>query len=166
MIPQQANQQEPPPGETAADLLEVFVDDFIGCTNNITTKHLNTVSRAMLHGLHSIYPTPEVTGHPGRDSCVEKKLKEEEGRWEYVKEILDWTFNGQTFAIQLPKEKCDCILKLIKQVLVAEATPLKCYEELLGKLQHMSYGIPGRAGLFSPLQMGMRGSPDYIRLIP
>eukprot|EP00957_Ditylum_brightwellii_P018273 1376620-Ditylum_brightwellii.AAC.1 len=50
----------------------------------------------MLHGLHSIYPPPEITGHPGGDSCAEKKLKKEEGRWECVKEILGWTFNGKT----------------------------------------------------------------------
>eukprot|EP00957_Ditylum_brightwellii_P104850 7991614-Ditylum_brightwellii.AAC.1 len=65
MIPQQANQQEPPPEDTAADLLEVFVDVFIGCTNSITTKHLTAFSRAMIHGLHSIYPPMEVTGNPG-----------------------------------------------------------------------------------------------------
>eukprot|EP00957_Ditylum_brightwellii_P201269 15324864-Ditylum_brightwellii.AAC.1 len=56
MIPQQANQHAPPPEKTAEDLLEVLVHDFIGCTNNITTQHLTAVSRAMLHGLHSIYP--------------------------------------------------------------------------------------------------------------
>eukprot|EP00957_Ditylum_brightwellii_P114219 8708067-Ditylum_brightwellii.AAC.1 len=74
----------------------------------------------MLHGLHSVYPPPEITGHPGGDSCAEKKLQKEKGRWEYIKEILSWTFNGKTFTIQFPKEKCDRILKLIKQVLRAE----------------------------------------------
>eukprot|EP00957_Ditylum_brightwellii_P008295 627595-Ditylum_brightwellii.AAC.1 len=69
----------------------------------------------MFHGLHSIYPPPEVTGHLYRDSCTEKKLKKDEGRWEYIKEILGWIFNGQKFTVQLPKEKCDRILKLIKQ---------------------------------------------------
>eukprot|EP00957_Ditylum_brightwellii_P031576 2394574-Ditylum_brightwellii.AAC.1 len=145
MIPSQANYHVTPPNKKAADLLEVFVDDFIRCTNDITTKHLIAISRAMLHGLHSIYPPPEVTGHPGGDSCAEKKLKREEVRWEYVKEILGRTFNGKNFTIQLPKEKCNRILKLIKQVLSAEATPLKRYEELMGKLQHASYGIPGGA---------------------
>eukprot|EP00957_Ditylum_brightwellii_P039167 2962246-Ditylum_brightwellii.AAC.1 len=87
-------------------------------------------------------PHPEITGHPGGDSCAEKQLQKEEGRWKYIKEILGWTFNGKTFTIQLPREKCDRILKLIKQVLRAEATPLKWYAELLGKLQHASYGIP------------------------
>eukprot|EP00957_Ditylum_brightwellii_P201232 15324689-Ditylum_brightwellii.AAC.1 len=36
----------------------------------------------------------------------------------------------------------------------------------MGKLQHASYGIQGGTGIFSPLQMAMKGSPDYIRLIP
>eukprot|EP00957_Ditylum_brightwellii_P118755 9056943-Ditylum_brightwellii.AAC.1 len=79
----------------------------------------------MLHGLHSVYLPPEITGHPDEDSCAKKKLKKEEGRWEYIKEILGWIFNGKKFTIQLPKEKCDRSLKLIKQVLRAEATPLK-----------------------------------------
>eukprot|EP00957_Ditylum_brightwellii_P013163 994036-Ditylum_brightwellii.AAC.1 len=91
-----ANHHAPPPDRKAADLLEVFVDDFIGCTNDITTKHLTAISRAIFHGLHSVYPPPEVTGHPGRDSCGKKKLQKEEGRWEYAKEILGWTFNGKT----------------------------------------------------------------------
>eukprot|EP00957_Ditylum_brightwellii_P094223 7174025-Ditylum_brightwellii.AAC.1 len=34
------------------------------------------------------------------------------------------------------------------------------------KLQHASYKIPGGTRLFSPLQMAMKGSPEYIRLIP
>eukprot|EP00957_Ditylum_brightwellii_P105145 8014909-Ditylum_brightwellii.AAC.1 len=136
MVPTQANHHAPPPDEKAADLLEVFVYYFIGCTNDITTKHLTAISRTMLYGLHSVYPPSEVTGHLGGDSCAEKKLQKEEARWEYIKEILGWTFNGKNFTIQLPEERCDCILKLIKQVLSAEATPLKQYEELMSKLQH------------------------------
>eukprot|EP00957_Ditylum_brightwellii_P014770 1114216-Ditylum_brightwellii.AAC.1 len=115
MIPSQATNHVSPPNEKATDLLEVFVDDFNGCTNDITTKHLTAISRAMLHRLHSVYPPPEITGHPGGDFCAEKKLQKEEGRWECIKEILGWTFNGKNFTIQLPKEKCDRILKLIKQ---------------------------------------------------
>jgi hypothetical protein len=40
--------------------------------------------------------------------------------------------------------------------------PLKRFQELAGKLQHASMGIPGGAGLFSPLQMAMLGSPEHI----
>eukprot|EP00957_Ditylum_brightwellii_P163374 12439107-Ditylum_brightwellii.AAC.1 len=45
IIPPQANHHTPPPDKKGADLLEIFVDDFIGCTNDITTKHLTTISR-------------------------------------------------------------------------------------------------------------------------
>ena len=40
------------------NLIEVFVDDFMGVTNNTTPNHLQMVSRAMLHGIHSIFPPP------------------------------------------------------------------------------------------------------------
>ena len=34
------------------NLLEVFVDDFIGMTNNTSTSHLQTFSKAILHGIY------------------------------------------------------------------------------------------------------------------
>ena len=47
---------------TYVNLTEVFVDDFIGATNNTTISHL-THSRAMLHRIHSVFPPSNVTGH-------------------------------------------------------------------------------------------------------
>eukprot|EP00957_Ditylum_brightwellii_P040263 3046864-Ditylum_brightwellii.AAC.1 len=44
--------------------------------------------------------------------------------------------------------------------------PLKRYQELSGKLQHASLGIPGGGGLFSPLQMAILGDPEFIRITP
>ena len=49
------------------NLTEVFVDDFIASTNNTNWAHLTQLSRAMLHGIHSIFPPPEVSGHQGED---------------------------------------------------------------------------------------------------
>eukprot|EP00957_Ditylum_brightwellii_P182654 13912749-Ditylum_brightwellii.AAC.1 len=66
----------------------------------------------MLHGLHSVYPPPEITGHPGGTSCAEKKLKKEDGCWAYKKEILGWLVNGLNYTIQLPDEKCNNIVRL------------------------------------------------------
>ena len=37
-------------------LLEVFVDDFIGCTDILSQKHILNITRAMLHGIHSVFP--------------------------------------------------------------------------------------------------------------
>eukprot|EP00957_Ditylum_brightwellii_P005754 438659-Ditylum_brightwellii.AAC.1 len=51
-------------------------------------------------------------------------------------------------------------------MLKSEVTPLKHYQELMGKLQHASFGIPGGAGLFSLLQIAMAGDPTCICLTP
>ena len=144
------------------DLVEVFVDDFIGMSNSTDATHLLHFSRAMLHGVHSIFPPPTVTGHTGGDSIAEKKIDKGEGVWDSTKEILGWVFDGQAFTIQLPPSKSLKISKLIKRILQRATCPLKRFQELAGKLQHASLGLPGGAGLFSPLQMAMRGLPKLI----
>ena len=46
-------------------LIEVFVDDFIGCIDDITKTKLLQTTWAMLHGIHSMFPPPQITGHNG-----------------------------------------------------------------------------------------------------
>ena len=65
---------------TSTTILEVYVDDFIGLTNNAQPSHLLRLSRAMLQGAHAISPPPSVTGHCGADPIAEKKLEKLDGR--------------------------------------------------------------------------------------
>ena len=95
-------------------IMEVYVDDFIGATNQVTPPHLTQVSRSMLHGIHSIFPPPKLTKHCGADPISEKKLDKGEGTWSHQKEILGWDFDGAAFTIQLPEEKCRVICGLIR----------------------------------------------------
>ena len=141
-----------------ANLTEVFVDDFIGVTNDTSRMHLRHFSRAMLHGIHSIFPPPIITGHQGEDPISQKKLHEGEGTWSYQKEILGWLVDGAEFTIQLMPGKCDKILEQIKSVLKMKYVPLLTFQELAGKLQHASFGIPGGKGLFSPIYLALKKS--------
>ena len=145
-------------------LMEVFVDDFIGLTNDSTSSNLQHLSRAMLHGIHSIFPPPSETKHNGGDPISEKKLDKGDGTWSYEKEILGWIFNGKDFTIQLPTEKCTKIITIINAVLKLKRASLNKFQKLSGKLQHASFGIPSGKGLFSPIQMAMRGNPEFIAL--
>jgi len=86
------------------NLVEVFVDDFIGATNNSTMKHLEHFSRAMLFGVHSIFPPPAFSGHHGQDPVSQKKLAQGEGSWETTKEILGWLVDGAKFTVQLMRQ--------------------------------------------------------------
>jgi hypothetical protein len=143
---------------------EVFVDDFIGTTNNIAPQHLQQVSRAMLHGIHSIFPPPSVTGHSGEDPVSEQKIHKGEGIWAFEKEVLGWIFNGKNFTIKLPSKKCQEIIIFIRKILKIKRPSLNKYQKLAGKLQHASFGIPGGTGLFTPIQMAMSGNPSFIPL--
>ena len=60
-------------------MLEVFVDDFIQLAQTTDEKALRHCSRAVLHGIHSVFPPPNITGHNGEDP-VPKKKDPERGR--------------------------------------------------------------------------------------
>ena len=151
---------------TYANLVEVFVDDFIAATNATgDATHLLHFSRAMLHGVHSIFPPPDITGHTGQDPVSQKKLAQGEGTWNTTKEILGWLVDGAKFTIQLMPEKCKKISKQIKRICSFNRCPLRKFQEIAGKLQHASYGIPGGKGMFSPIYRALQGSNTNIQML-
>ena len=101
---------------TCINLVEVFVDDFIAVTNNLSEEHLMHLSRAMLFGVYLIFPPLEISKHQGEDPISQKKLKQGEGMRSTIKEILGWLVNGTNFTLQLMPEICAKISKLIKIV--------------------------------------------------
>ena len=99
----------------AATMVEVYLDDYIGLTNDQSLPHLTKVSRAMLHGIHSIFPPPHISQHNGEDPISEQKSKQGDGTWDNKKEILGWNFDGTHHTIQLPAKKCEKICRLLKK---------------------------------------------------
>lgn len=148
------------------NLVEVFVDDFIAATNSTDFKHLQHFSRAMLFGVHSIFPPPEISGHQGEDPISQKKLQQGDGSWTSTKEILGWLIDGANFTLQLLPEKCTIIAKLIKKLCKQQHCSLLKFQELAGKLQHASFGIPGGKGLFSPIHRALRTKTQSVTLTP
>ena len=71
--------------EGLVTLLEVYIDDFIAMSNNTSHAHILQVSRTMLHGIHAIFPPPEVTGHNEFDPVALSKLEKVEVAWEHIK---------------------------------------------------------------------------------
>ena len=45
-------------------------------------------------------------------------------------------------------------------------TPRKVMEKLAGSLQHASFGIPGGSGLFSPIQVALKGTSQWLSVTP
>jgi len=153
--------------EHTMDLIECFVDDFIGCTDNLTRSHLVKFTRAMMHGMHSIFQPPSVTGHKGGDPISEKKLRQLEGLWEHVKEILGWILNGANYTICLPEKKVTKIQTTLRQIRKKSKVPLNDFHKIAGTLHHASMGIPDGRGLFTAIWAEMKGcNKGWIKLTP
>ena len=60
--------------EGLVTLLEVYINDFIAMINNTSHARLLQISHAMLHGVHSIFPPPDVTVHNGFNPVALSKL--------------------------------------------------------------------------------------------
>ena len=148
-------------------LIEVYVDDYIACIDNISRKHIQQVSRAMLHGIHSIFPPPTVTGHNGGDPISEKKLDKLEGQWAHIKEILGWIVDGVNFTIRLPLEKITKIKRTLRILRSRRSIKIKEFQKITGTLNHAAYGMPGGRGLFTVLWKALaKESRGYVTVTP
>ncbi len=142
--------------------VEVYVDDFIAGTNNISQDNLEQMSRAILHGIHSIFPPTAVSGHNGEDPVSFGKLLKGEGFWDFKKEILGWDFDGQQYTIQLPPDKVDKLQTRLSDILKESTVPRKEFEKVMGKLNHASIGIPNGRGLSAPVYHAMKQHQEDI----
>ena len=147
-------------------LFEVFVDDFMAITNNIAPENLSKISRVMLNAIHAIFPPPEQTKTDGENAISISKIDNGDGKWNYIKEILGWTFNGQEYTIALPPKKTKKIINQINKAQRAKRLRLKEMQQLAGNLQHASFAMPGGWGLFSPIQASLMGDPKFIEITP
>lgn len=150
--------------ETAKDkllrLLEVYVDDFIGLIQSDDPKELQHFARALLHGIHSVFPTPERSGHTGADPVSLKKLMAGDGLWETRKEILGWILDGVERTIELPPDKVEKIVGILNDARRQQRLPRKAFESLRGKLRHATLGIPAGRALMGPLDTVLRHTPE------
>ncbi len=72
-------------GRAFLHMLEVYVDDFIQLAQTTNLEKLRHCSRALLHGIHSVFPPLAITGHNGKDPVSNKKLLKDKGIWEVQK---------------------------------------------------------------------------------
>ena len=68
--------------------MEVFCKTFILMAQTSDPAELLHLSRALLHGIHIVFPPPKVLGHNGQYPISKKKLESGKGQWEVRKEVL------------------------------------------------------------------------------
>jgi hypothetical protein len=85
----------------------VYVDDFIGAAvEDKSGTLLGRITRAALHGIQSVFPSPEITGHiGGKDPISVKKLERGDARWHHEKEILGFLVDGAAKTVRISEAK-------------------------------------------------------------
>ena len=70
--------------------LEVYVDDFIGVAAASSQQELTYISRAVMHGMHDVFPAAEKEDD---DPNPVKKLQKGDGAWALQKDVLGLEFD-------------------------------------------------------------------------
>jgi hypothetical protein len=122
-------------------LIEVYIDDFIGVIQSTNETHLRQFSRQILDGITKVFPPPELSGSKMSHPVSEKKLIED-GIWNTRKEILGWLFDGMARTIELPQRKCEELLIELKAVRRLPKLEVKRFQKLHGRLQFATIAIP------------------------
>jgi hypothetical protein len=144
----------------------VYVDNFIGtAVKDKSGTLLGRITRAAIHGIHSIFPSPEVTGHiGGKDPISLKKLERGDARWHHEKDIFGFLVNGKTKTVRISKTKATDSATEIRRILKKKQVQLKQYRKIAGMLRNLALILPSIRGLFSPINKALKGEPRVIGL--
>jgi hypothetical protein len=152
--------------DVPSKLLQVYVDDF--CYASTEAKdggHIPRIRRESIHGIHLLFPQPEVTGHvDGKQPISNPKLEKGDGDYTSDKEMIGFLFGGIKQTVRLPHAKAAAYIKETHRILHRKSVPLKVLQTLVGKLRHASIILPAARFFFTPINAAMRGGLKTIGL--
>jgi hypothetical protein len=120
--------------DTPTKLLQVYVDDFChAATQSTDGSHLPKIRRAAVHGIHALFPPPDITHHDGgKDPISQKKLLQGDGNFVALKEMIGADFDGIRRTVRLPAAKAKAYIKATHTLLRRKTVPLKALQMLVG----------------------------------
>ena len=91
-------------------LVEAYVDDIIGMAIPTSRRVLDHVANAVMCGIHDVFPPAEDEA----DNPISlKKMLQQDGVWDTLKELLGFVFNGTDHTIWLLEGKRDALIKTV-----------------------------------------------------
>ena len=146
-------------------IMEVYMDDFIDLAIATCQRDLDHLASATMTGIHDVFP-PAPT--PDMDPISNKKLKQREGAWANVKEILGMTFDGNDKTIWLSEPKRDAIVETLRTWLRKSTKRIGIafdeFRTTLSKLQHAFLTVPAGRGLLSAFYTVLAKHPSFVYL--
>ena len=112
--------------DVPSKLLQVYVDNF--CYASTESKdgcHIPQIRCASIHGIHSLFPQPEMTRHvDGKKPISKKKCNLGGGNFTSDKEMIGFRFDGIKGTVCLPPAKVVAYIKEMHQILRRKSVPV------------------------------------------
>jgi hypothetical protein len=129
-----------------------------------TKKEVIHVGRAVMHGIHDVFPEDDDDSH---DPISEKKLVKKEGCISTRKTSLGFNFDGEDKTLWLEEGKLNQILTILHGWLCTTARghhgiSFKEFESVVAWLQHALTALPTGLGLLSPCNSILRKQPNFL----
>jgi hypothetical protein len=119
-----------------------------------------------MYGIHDVFPP-----HPdaSNDPISWKKLRQNDGLWALVKDILGLTFNDNQKTVWLADDKCNALLAILKRwtrssTRASAAIPFPEFRSITAKLLHAFITLPAGKGLLSPFFQILCLQPSHVYL--
>jgi len=148
-------------------LIEVYVDDFMGLATPTSQKTLDHVANSVMCGIHDVFPTEP---HEEDDPISLKKLLQQDGAWDTMKDLLGFVFNGEDHTMWLTEGKRDALLQTLSTWLRSArknkqfGIPFNEFRSVLYKVRHAFMSIPAGKGLLSPFYKVLSRQPRVVFL--
>jgi hypothetical protein len=153
----------------------VFVDDFCNSLGGPPQRphkrqEQQWVAQANLHGIHGIFPSPEVIHHAGgKDSISMKKLAKGDACWKPEEELLGVLFHGwvgKDRMISLPPSKYQKYRDTLMGALDAPRgiIAFNQFRKLHGQIQYDTSVIPCMKFLMTPLNCHLTRQGEAVGL--
>ena len=142
-------------------LVDVFVDDFIGLAQG-SKRQVRNLRGNILHAIDMVLEQPQ-PGELRNEAASLKKLLKGDGSWATRKLILGWIIDTIRGTLELPPHRKERIAAIFDMLRDKKRISVKKWQQALGELRFVGVGIPGSAGLFGALQLGLK-HPDKNRV--
>jgi hypothetical protein len=146
--------------------VDVFVDDFIGIAQGSQRRCRNTRC-CIMHAVDRVFARPD-EDHPNRKEAIsEKKLNKGDGGWSQRKEVLGWILDAGKGTLELTDRRKIRIATIFEDLRHKRRVSIKKWQRVLGELRFMGPAIPGSAGLFGAMHLGLKLADAHrVRITP
>ena len=109
-----------------------------------------------MHAVDGVFARPD-SDHPNRkEASSKKKLAKGDGGWNQCKEVLGWILDTATGTLELTDRRKARLTTIFDDLRDKRRISTRKWQRVLGELRFMGAAIPGSAGLFGAMQLGLK----------